>query len=91
MQKEVIEMLLVVGLAILVIILVFIIFKIIKAFQRKQPKIKPPEKPPLTKTEATIYCPRCQYRLTVPYEKPDIYGNVKSHSCPVCHTFMRIL
>jgi flagellar biosynthesis/type III secretory pathway M-ring protein FliF/YscJ len=84
-------MLLIVGLAILFIILVFIIFKIIKTFQRKQPKIKPPEKPPEKKKEFVIVCPSCQYRITVPYEKPDIYGNVKSHLCPVCHTFMRIL
>jgi hypothetical protein len=82
---------LIVGLVILFIILVFIIFKIINTYQRKQPKIKPLPKSPLTKTESTIYCPRCNYKMSIPFQKPDdIYGNVKSHLCPVCHTFMRI-
>ena len=85
-------MILIVGLAILFIILVFIIFKIIKTFHRKPPKFKPSEKPPLTKTESTIYCPRCHYKMSIPFQKPDdIYGNVKSHMCPVCHNFMRML
>jgi uncharacterized paraquat-inducible protein A len=86
-------MLAVVGISIIAIILVFAIYKLIQIFQRKrkQPEIKPPEKPPLTKTESRIYCPRCHYIMYIPFQKPDdIYGNVKSHLCPICHTFMRI-
>jgi uncharacterized paraquat-inducible protein A len=84
-------MLIIVGIAIAFIILVLAIFKLVEIFQRKRQNFKPPEKPPLTKTESTIYCPRCHYGMSIPFQKPDdIYGNVKSHSCPVCHTFMRM-
>jgi len=87
-------MLLIIGTVILLIILVLVIFKILEIIRRgKQEKFKSPEKPPLKKkTESIIYCPRCHYKMSIPFQKPDdIYGNVKSHLCPVCHTFMRIL